>query len=158
LDAFAFELPKRTQPERAHENSTGRSQLPSRVRLKAAAAVPKTLREYDWRQWLRLQPMLHAIKTARYRRIDRRFLRHPAKDGDIPGIRAAARGRDVLLTVAFGDAQCLDLQLRLTKGLVRHDLHIVADNSVGEASAGKNRQVCAAHGAAYAGCPPIRGP
>ncbi|MBZ9658671.1 hypothetical protein LB523_06410 [Mesorhizobium sp. ESP-6-4] len=137
----------------AHENSTGRSWLPSRVRLKAAAAVPKALREYDLRQWLRLQPLLHAVKSARYRKIDRRFLRQPLKNGDIQGIRAAARDRCVLITVAFGDAQCLELQLRLTRRFVRHDLHIVADNSISEASARDNRQVCATHGAAHVRLP-----
>lgn len=111
--------------------------------------MPKALREYDWRQWLRLQPLLHAIKTARYRRIDRSFVRQPATGGDIRDIRAAVRGRHVLLTVAFGDAQCLELQLRLTGELVRHDLHIVADNSISEASADDNRRVCADHGAVY---------
>lgn len=115
--------------------------------------MPKALREYNWRQWLRLQPLTHAIKTARYRKIDRRFLGQPAGDGDIPNLRDIARGRHVLLTIAFADAQCLDLQLRLTRGLVRHDLHIVADNSVSEAAARENRQVCAAHGAAYVRLP-----
>ena len=115
--------------------------------------MPKALHEYDWRQWLRLQPLTHAIKTARYRKIDRAFLRQPVKDGDIADIRDAARGRHVLLTVAFGDAQCLDVQLRLTRGLVRHDLHIVADNSASEASARENRQVSAARGAAYVRLP-----
>lgn len=115
--------------------------------------MPKALREYRWRQWLRLQPLTHAIKTARYRRIDRRFLGQPARDGGVPDIRDAARDSNVLLTIAFGDAQCLDLQLRLTRGLVRHDLHIVADNSVSDTAARENRQVCAAHGAAYARLP-----
>ena len=144
---------KSTLLERPHENSTRRSWLPGRLRPNAAIAVPKALREYDWRQWLRLQPPLHAIKTARYRSIDRSFLRQPATDGDIQDIRAAARGRHVLVTVAFGDAQCLDLQLRLTVGLVRRDLHIVADNSVSDASAHENKRVCAEHGAAYVRMP-----
>ncbi|WP_167449058.1 hypothetical protein [Mesorhizobium hawassense] len=115
--------------------------------------MPKALREYKLRQWLRLQPLIHAIKTARYRKIDRRFVCQPAKDGAISDIRDATRGRNVLLTIAFGDAQCLDLQLRLTRGLVRHDLHIVADNSASEASARENRQVCIARGAAYVRLP-----
>jgi hypothetical protein len=115
--------------------------------------VPKALREYHWRQWLRLQPLTHAVKTARYRKIDRRFLSLPAKAGDIAGIRDAARGRDVLLTIAFGDAQCLDLQARLARRLVRHDLHIVADNSISEAAADENRQICAARGVPYVRLP-----
>ncbi|AZO06731.1 hypothetical protein [Mesorhizobium sp. M2A.F.Ca.ET.043.02.1.1] len=115
--------------------------------------MPKALREYNWRQWLRLQPLTHAVKTARYRKIDRRFLSLPAKACDIQGTRDAARGRDVLLTIAFGNAQCLDLQVRLIRGLVRHDLHIVADNSVSEAAADENRQVCAAYGASYVRLP-----
>lgn len=127
--------------------------MPSGLLRKAAIAVPKALREYDWRQWLRLQPLLHALKTARYQRIDRSFVRQPAKGGDIRDIRAAARGRHVLLTVAFGDAQCLELQLRLTGELVRRDLHIVADNSISDASADENRRVCADHGAAYVRLP-----
>ncbi|TIU79609.1 MAG: hypothetical protein E5W03_19155, partial [Mesorhizobium sp.] len=115
--------------------------------------MPKALREYNWRQWLRLQPLTHAVKTARYRKIDRRFLSLPAKAGDIQGTRDAARSREVLLTIAFGDAQCLDLQVRLIRGLVRHDLHIVADNSISEAAAGENRQVCAAYGTTYVRLP-----
>ncbi|RWE81526.1 MAG: hypothetical protein EOS63_08995 [Mesorhizobium sp.] len=59
----------------------------------------------------------------------------------------------MLLTIAFGDAQCLDLQVRLIRGLVRHDLHIVADNSISEAAAGENRQVCAAYGTSYVRLP-----
>ncbi|CDX57180.1 conserved hypothetical protein [Mesorhizobium plurifarium] len=115
--------------------------------------MPKALREYDWRQWLRLQPLLHAIKTARYRRIDQRFVHQPVEGDDVPAIRDAARSRHVLLTVAFDDPRCLDLQLRLTEGLVRHDLHIVADNSVSDASADENRRVCANRGAAYVRLP-----
>ncbi|WP_292393968.1 hypothetical protein [Mesorhizobium sp.] len=115
--------------------------------------MPKALREYNWRQWLRLQPLTHAVKTVRYRKIDRRFLDQPAADGDIADIRDAAGGHDVLLTIAFGDARCLDLQLRLASELVRHDLHIVADNSLSEAEARENRQVCAAHGTAYVRLP-----
>ncbi|OHV59820.1 hypothetical protein LCM4577_20195 [Mesorhizobium sp. LCM 4577] len=115
--------------------------------------MPKALREYEWRQWLRLQPLLHAIKTARYRRIDQRFVHQPVEGDDVPAIRDAARGRHVLLTVAFDDPRCLDLQLRLTEGLVRHDLHIVADNSVSDASADENRRVCANRGAAYVRLP-----
>jgi len=69
--------------------------------LKAAIAVPKALREYDWRQWLRLRPLLHVVKTARYRKIDRRFLRQPAKDGDVqdyPCRRPLAASAPVLTT------------------------------------------------------------
>jgi len=115
--------------------------------------MPKPLREYELRQWLRLQPLVHALKTARYGRIDAQFLRRQAEDGDIAAIREAARGRHVLLTVAFGDAQCLDLQLRLTRGLVRHDLHIVADNSVDDNCARDNKTACAASGATYVRLP-----
>ena len=111
--------------------------------------MPKSFQEYELRQWLRLQPLVHAIKTARYRRIDEQFLGMQAKDCDIAAIREATRGRRVLVTVAFGDAQCLELQLFLVGGLVRHDLHIVADNSVDEASARENRSACTTSGAAY---------
>ncbi|PBC06777.1 hypothetical protein CK230_30230 [Mesorhizobium sp. WSM3859] len=100
-----------------------------------------------------MQPLTHAVKTARYRKIDRRFLSLPAKAGDIAGIRYAARGRHVLLTTAFGDAQCLDLQVRLVRRLVRSDLHIVADNSISEAAAEENRQVCVARGVPYVRLP-----
>jgi len=115
--------------------------------------MPKSLREYDLRQWLRLQPLIHAVKAARYRRIDRRFLRRRADGVDVGAIQDAVRGRNVLLTVAFGDAQCLDLQLRLARGLVSHDLHIVADNSLDETSARENSAACAACGAIYVKLP-----
>lgn len=111
------------------------------------------LREYKLQDWGRLRPITHAYKSIRYRATDARFLWQRARKGDIQTIRAAARGRRVLLTIAFSDAQCLDLQLRLTRGLVRHDLHIVADNSAGEAAANENEQVCARHGAVYVRLP-----
>ena len=112
-----------------------------------------TLREYKLQDWSRLRPIVHAYKTIRYRAIDELFFRQRARKGDILDICGSARGCRVLLTVAFGDARCLDLQLRLTGGLVRHDLHIVADNSVSDAAAGENEQVCASHGVAYVRLP-----
>ena len=111
--------------------------------------MPKALREYELRQWLRLQPLVHAIKTTRYRKIDGRYRQHPAREGDVAAIRRAVGGRQVLVTIAFGDPGCLELQLRLTRGLVRHDLHIVADNSVDDGAANENKLASLTAGATY---------
>ncbi|RWE77593.1 hypothetical protein [Mesorhizobium sp.] len=112
-----------------------------------------SLREYKLQDWTRLRPIVHAYKTVRYRVTDDLFFRQRARDGDVEDIEALARARRVLLTVAFNDAQCLEIQLRLASKLVQSDVHIVADNSTSNASAGENKRACLNHGAAYVRLP-----
>lgn len=120
------------------------------MKLRAAMIA---LRDYGLWDWRHLRPVTHAYKTIRYRVTDSLFLRRRARAGDIRGVRKAAHGRHVLVTVAFGDAQCLGIQLRLTRGLVHHDLHIVADNSVSDAAACENKRVCDLYGVPYVRLP-----
>ena len=111
--------------------------------------MPKPLSEYTFRQHLRLQPLTHAVKTARYRRIDQKFLSTPLEYGDVEEIRRRIGNQNILATVAFDDPACLDMHLRLVKNFVTHDHHLIADNSRDAGLAKENQAIAHALGASY---------
>lgn len=115
--------------------------------------MPKPLSDYSWVDLLRLQPLIHGLKTRRYRRIDRDYLRLPAPDGDLARLAAELTGRNVLVTVAFEDHEPLELHLRLCRRFVPGCVHLVADNSATTAGAEAIRRVAAREAAAYVRLP-----
>ncbi len=98
---------------------------------------------------LRLQPLVHSVKSYRYRRIDEAFLIKPARSGDAEKLSAAVTSKNILLTVAFEDPDILEAHLRLCKKHVRHDLHIVGDNSRELSFVEENRRAADANGALH---------
>jgi len=116
--------------------------------------MPKRLREFTARDWLRLRPLTQAYKTLRYDAIDARHRRHPARGGDIAALVVALNGRRVLITVAFEDAQAIGWQIDLVRRYVACDLHVVGDNSADDARAQEVRAVCEGAGVLYLRLPP----
>lgn len=111
--------------------------------------MPKSLREYDWADLLRLQPLVHAYKSFRYRLIDRRYLRQALADDELLPVRRAIAGKDVLVTVAFNDRDLIEWHLRLCNKFLPPHAHLIADNSDDVAAAIAIRRTCLAHGALY---------
>ncbi len=111
--------------------------------------MPRRLSEYKMADLLRLQPLVHAVKDYRYRRIDEAFVIKPARGGDADELAAAVTAKNVLLTVAFEDSEILQAHLRLCRKFVAHDLHIVGDNSRNPSVVEANRRVADAHGARH---------
>jgi hypothetical protein len=91
--------------------------------------LPKPFSEYPLREWLRLRPLIHRLKQAGYNAVDARYRRLPARVGDLAAIGAAIRGRRVMITVAFADAEAIEWQSRLVRRFAGGALYIVADNS-----------------------------
>lgn len=111
--------------------------------------MPKSLREYSWPDLLRLQPLVHAYKSFRYAATDRRYLKQPLPEEAVSPIRAAIAGKDVLITVAFNDAQLVDWHVRLCNKFLPPHVHLVADNSNDALEAEAIRENCRAAGAFY---------
>ena len=99
----------------------------------------KSLFEYQLKDWLRLRPLSHWMKTARYRAIDRWYVSRRARDGSPAGARSAIRGRKVITTVAFSDPQAIEWQAALLAKYVPHALHLILDNSPDE---GPSAAIC----------------
>jgi hypothetical protein len=99
--------------------------------------MPKALSDYGLRDWLRLRPLMHRIKTARYAVVDNLYLRRPARFGDVDAVAKALAGRSVLITVAFRDAEAIEWQYQLVRRFVPKALYVIADNTPddGEAAA-----------------------
>ena|SRR5579871_4433320 len=97
--------------------------------------MPPRLVDYGMVDWLRLRPLLHRLKTRRYRAIDRSFRRQPARAGDVAHLRNQIAGRRTLITIGFNDAQTISWQASLVKRNVADVIYIVADNSADEAAA-----------------------
>jgi hypothetical protein len=116
--------------------------------------MPKPLSEYDLADWQRLRPVLHRLKTARYRWVDRRYRRQPAAIGDAAAIARSITGRKVLFTVAFKDAQAIDWQAVLVRHFVPDVDYVVVDNTPEDEQAAAIERVATAHGVAYLRCPP----
>jgi hypothetical protein len=91
--------------------------------------MPKSVREYSLRDWRRLRPITHSLKTWRYRYINRLYVVRPARLGDLTVIRRAIADRDVLVTIAFNDPQAIVWQSQLIQKYVPRALHVIVDNS-----------------------------
>jgi hypothetical protein len=97
--------------------------------------VARPIAEYDLRDWLRLRPLLHRLKQARYDRITVQYLRLPARSWPGDAMRAELRGRDVMVAVAYEDPQAIEWQSRLVRRFVPRPVYVVADNSHDDAAA-----------------------
>lgn len=116
--------------------------------------MPRPLLEYSAGDWLRLRPPLHRWKEARYRRIDEEAMERPHRHGNLAEVRERVAGHDILVTVAFNDPQSLSLHRELAARNVRHDVHLIVDNSTDAATSERNRQICEQTGAIYLAPPP----
>jgi hypothetical protein len=97
--------------------------------------MTRPLSEYSPADWRRLRPLTHAIKTLRYRAVDRLYRRRPARAGDPQALARAIAGRQLLTTIAFADPEAIDWQGRLLGHYLPRPLHLIADNSPDDASA-----------------------
>jgi hypothetical protein len=109
--------------------------------------MPKSLNEFSAADWGRLRPLTQAVKTLRYGLIDRTYRRRPAAAGDAAAVARSIRGRQALLTVAFGDPELVAWQSRLLRHYVPNVRHVIIDNSVADETA---REICRVAGDADA--------
>jgi hypothetical protein len=121
--------------------------------------MPKPISEYTLRDWKRLRPLIHAFKTWRYHRVDRRYMPRPARAGDPAAIASGIAGRDVLVTIAFNDSEAIGWQTQLIRHYVPRVLHVIADNSSDETAAAAIAREAARGGLPYLRLPknPWRG-
>ncbi len=115
--------------------------------------MPKSVSEYTLADWRRLRPITHALKTRRYRLVDRRYMRQPARSGDTAAVSRALVGQNVLATIAFNDPQALDWQARLLRYYVPLALHVIVDNSSDESAAAEIAKLAARFGLPYVRLP-----
>jgi hypothetical protein len=78
---------------------------------------------------MRLRPILHRLKTLRYRAIDKLYLARSARAGDVTALKREMRGRNVLVSIAFNDAQSIGWQSRLVRRYLPGVCYVIADNS-----------------------------
>ncbi len=97
--------------------------------------MPKALSEYNLKDWSHLRPVLHRLKTMRYRAIDRRYSRRPARAGNTNALARTMHGQNVLIAIAFEDAQATAWQAELMRRYLPEPMYVIADNSVADASA-----------------------
>ncbi len=110
------------------------------------------LSSYSVLNWLRGQPIVHLFKSARYRSVDRSYRNKPPRDASFAGPRNLA-GANMLLTIAFEDAELTDWQIRLIRKYLPVAAFVVVDNSVSDSGAEAIRRVCAAHQCSYVRTP-----
>jgi hypothetical protein len=115
--------------------------------------MPKALDEFTAADWRRLRPLTQAAKSLRYAMIDRAYRRRPVAAGDAAAVARSIRGRNALVTVAFGDPQLISWQTRLVRHYVPDAVHVIADNSVEDDAAREIERIAAAAGAAYLRAP-----
>ncbi len=116
--------------------------------------MPKRLRDYTSNDWLHLRPVTQGLKSWRYDIANRAYVRTPAPSGDVAAIARTLAGQNVLVTIAFADAQAVDWQIRLIRKYTRHDVHLVADNSPQDAAAEAIRATALRQGIHYVRLPP----
>lgn len=116
--------------------------------------MPRALSDYSLDDWRRLRPLFQFLKMRRYRAVDRRYRRQPARVGDARALAALLGGRNVLVTIAFADPVVLTWQARLVRHYVPNAFHIIVDNSPGERQAAEVRYAAQAEGVSYLRAPP----
>lgn len=115
--------------------------------------MPKALSDYTFDDWIRLRPLVHRLKTARYHRIDRAYRAQPASVGDTAAVARTIAGRNVLFTVAYRDPQAIDWQAALVRHFVPDAIYIVVDNTPDDAEAKVIEAVAARHDVPYLRAP-----
>src|ERR1700692_919970 len=116
--------------------------------------MPKSWNEFSAADWRRLRPLTQAVKTLRYRRIDRTYCRRPAARGDAAAVARSIRGGKALVTVAFRDPELVSWQTRLLRHYVPDARHVVVDNSGTDAATHEICRLVDDAGAAYLRAPP----
>src|SRR5262245_11081523 len=91
------------------------------------------LSSYSAVNWLRLQPAIHFLKTARYRHIDRQYRRLPARESLLG--RPTGTESNLLISIGFEDDELIDWQSRLVRRYVPSADYVVVDNSTSEKGA-----------------------
>lgn len=104
--------------------------------------MPKRLSEYTLRDWIKLRPILHSIKSQRYRLIDRAYCRLKPADDAYDSLIANCARRQVLVTIAFNDAELIRIQSQLVRRFIPQALHLIADNSSDSSAAQTIRTDC----------------
>lgn len=95
--------------------------------------MSKSLVEYSYSDWMRLRPVLHALKTRRYQRITRKYVkRDPIGDGNLTALRSVIQNKKLLVTIAFNDWEMIERQLLAIRKFIPGPLHLIADNSSDE--------------------------
>src|SRR5262245_28619205 len=103
----------------------------------------KALSDYEWRDWRRLRPITHWLKTSRYDAQREHYVRLPARSE----ISVADRIRDqrVLVTIAFEDPEAIDIQAQLVTRFVPNAIYVVADMSMDDQAAARVAAAAADH-------------
>lgn len=109
----------------------------------------RSLSDYSLAEWQRLRPVLHALKTLRYRAIDASYMRHPPRVGDAAALARDLRGKKVLVTIAFEDPQTIAWQAPLLRSYVPQALHVIADNTPDDRAAAAIAAVAARNALPY---------
>src|SRR4051812_47917332 len=93
----------------------------------------RPLSEHTWRDWQRLRPVTHWLKTRRYNVQREAYVRRPARTdiAELPPIR----GRRVLVSIAFEDPEAIEMQAQLVARFVPDVTYMVADMSMDDVSA-----------------------
>jgi hypothetical protein len=113
----------------------------------------RSLSDYNFADWRRLRPLIHGLKTAKYRLTTRRYVRRVAPAGDLPALVRSMTGKRVLVTIAFGDAEVIDWQVRLVRHNVPSATHVIADNSRDHGAAARIAAICTELDAPYVRLP-----
>jgi hypothetical protein len=109
-----------------------------------SARMPKSFAEYSADDWRHLRPVTQAVKSLRYRAIDRGYRRKPARAGDTAALAESIRGRRVLVTIAFDDPALIRWQIRLVRHFVPGVRHLVVDNSAADDAANEIQRIAGA--------------
>src|SRR5215470_1367469 len=97
--------------------------------------MTRPLSDYSLRDWRRLRPFVHLFKSWRYRAIDASYIRHPPRAGDPRALARELRGKQILVTIAFGDPQAIAWQAQLLSRYVPRAFHVIVDNTTDDATA-----------------------
>ncbi len=117
----------------------------------------RPLNEYNWRDWQRLRPVTHWLKTRRYNAERNAYVSRSARVGDA-ALNDRIRGRRVLVTIAFNDPEAIDMQAQSIARFVPDIIYVVADISMNDDVAAQIAAVAAQHDVPYVRLPdsPLR--
>lgn len=108
--------------------------------------MPRSLRDFSRRDWVRLRPLTQGYKTLRYDAVNALYMRRGRADA---ALLARLRGRAVACSIAFNSDWAIDRQSRLMRRYLPDIAYLVADNSTDDAAAARIAAICAAQGAHY---------
>jgi len=116
----------------------------------------RALGEYEWRDWQRLRPLTHWLKTLRYDLQRETYVRRSART-EVTFV-GQLRGRRVLVAIAFEDPEAIEMQAQLVLRFVPDVAYVIADMSVNEDAAGAIAAIAVRHNVFYVRLPrsPLR--